>query len=388
MLMKVESLGQVFTPPAIVTQMLSLRQNAGRALEPACGSGVFSSQMPGAVALELDPDHAPAGALVMDFFEYPLTEQFDSIIGNPPYVRHQAIVGRTRALLDYSLFDKRTNLFLFFIEKCVKHLSPGGELIFIVPREFAKATAAACLNDWLYSQGSMTHYIELGDSRVFAGAAPNTVIFRFEKGRFDRHMADGRVFEVRNGQMLFATEALSSLTLGDLFEVRVGAVSGADELFAHPEGNLDFVTSKTVDTGQTIRMIFNEAHPALDAHKERLLRRRIRRFTEDNWWAWGRGYPKREGPRIYVNAKTRRPRPFYVHEATAFDGSVLALFPRDPAMMPSAAAAILNALDWTQLGFKCDGRFLFSQRSLEACPLPVAAVWALKAISGGASPSA
>ncbi len=28
----------------------------------------------------------------------------------------------------------------------------------------------------------------------------------------------------------------------------------------------------------------------------------------------------------------------------------------------------LNEVDWTDLGFVCDGRFLFSQRSLENAP--------------------
>jgi adenine-specific DNA-methyltransferase len=35
-----------------------------------------------------------------------------------------------------------------------------------------------------------------------------------------------------------------------------------------------------------------------------------------------------------------------------------------------ALAAALNAVDWADLGFVCDGRFLFTQRSLEQTPLP------------------
>lgn len=29
----------------------------------------------------------------------------------------------------------------------------------------------------------------------------------------------------------------------------------------------------------------------------------------------------------------------------------------------------LNNIDWQELGFVCDGRYLFSQRSLESCVL-------------------
>ena len=35
-----------------------------------------------------------------------------------------------------------------------------------------------------------------------------------------------------------------------------------------------------------------------------------------------------------------------------------------------ALAAALNTVDWADLGFICDGRFLFTQRSLERAPLP------------------
>jgi adenine-specific DNA-methyltransferase len=47
----------------------------------------------------------------------------------------------------------------------VRHLRPGGELIFIVPRDFIKLTAARKLNAWLFEQGSITDFIETGDAR-------------------------------------------------------------------------------------------------------------------------------------------------------------------------------------------------------------------------------
>lgn len=77
--------GQVFTPPFIVAQMLALRRNRGRVLEPSCGDGAFLAALPEAVALELDGAIAPSGAVVMDFFAYPEHEKFDTIIGNPPF---------------------------------------------------------------------------------------------------------------------------------------------------------------------------------------------------------------------------------------------------------------------------------------------------------------
>lgn len=369
---KVVRLGQVFTREDVVRRMLALRRSGehARVLEPSCGDGAFSRHLPGCTAIELDARVAPREARVMDFFALPEHECFDCIIGNPPYVRHQDILPATRALLDSAMFDRRSNLYLYFIEKCVRHLVPGGELIFITPRDFIKLTAARKLNAWLFSQGSITDFIETGDAAIFGRFIPNCAIFRFEKGRLDRRMHDGRLFVERDGQLLFLRQGLN-VRLGDLFDVRVGAVSGADDVFVHPQGNVEFVCSTTRDDGQTRRAFFDLRHPWLEQHKARLLARRVRRFDESNWWRWGRLHPRSDAPRIYVNCKTRRARPFFLHPCTHFDGAILALFPRSSDLDLERATALLNdAVDWQELGFVCDGRYLFAQRSLQNCLLP------------------
>jgi adenine-specific DNA-methyltransferase len=120
------SLGQVFTPERVVRAMLRLRHNAGRVLEPSCGDGAFLQHLHHAVGIELDARQCPPGGHNMDFFAYPESEKFDTVIGNPPYVRYQDITPSTRVLLHQDGFDGRSNLYLFFIEKCVRHLAPGG----------------------------------------------------------------------------------------------------------------------------------------------------------------------------------------------------------------------------------------------------------------------
>ncbi len=373
----VARLGQVFTPPKVVEFMLDLCANTGSVLEPSAGDGAFFNELRrrgrDVTGVELDPGVAPAGARVMDFFDLPENARFATIVGNPPYVRYQDIAPPTRGRLKSPLFDRRSNLFLFFIEKCIRHLEPGGELVFIVPREFIKLTSARKLNAWLFGQGSITHFFETGDVRVFAGANPNCCIFRFEKGRVDRRMADGRNFTEVDGQLMFLRDD-HGVRLSDIFDVRVGGVSGADPVFRHAEGNLDFVCSKTADTGETRRMIYGIEHPALLPHKQRLLARRVRKFDESNWWHWGRHFPINDDPRIYVNGRTRKSEPFFLHDCPNFDGSVLALFPKNRRMrrrdLIECTMMLNHEVDWQQLGFVCDGRFLFTQRSLQTCLLP------------------
>jgi adenine-specific DNA-methyltransferase len=374
--LNVHALGQVFTPDAIVERMLALRQRRGRSLDPAAGDGAFSRRVNGCEAIEIDPAVAPEGTRVMDFFSLPLTEKFDTVIGNPPYVRQQDIPPETLARLDSTLFDGRSNLYLYFIEKAVRHLRHGGELVFIVPREFTKLTAARKLNSFLFEEGDITDFIETGDARIFGSHNPNCAIFRFERGRRTRRLNDGRHFSLVDGQLMFL-RGNYRLPLSELFDVKVGAVSGADEVFEHPEGNAEFVCSKTVDDGSTRRMIFGhpqpQLHPQLEAHKDKLLARRVRPFDESNWWHWGRLHHLSDAPRIYVNCKTRRPRPFFLHDCTNYDGAVLALFPKVSGMdLPLVTDMLNDAVDWDELGFVCDGRHLFTQRTLQNCLLPPA----------------
>lgn len=382
-IMKPDTHGQVFILATLVNDMLALRRNTGRVLEPSCGSGAFSNVLhaEGAdlTALELDREHAPTYATVQDFFDLPESERFETIIGNPPYLRYQDIPAATKAKLDMTNFDRRTNLFYFFIEKCVRHLAPGGELIFVVPREFPKATAARRLNRWLFEQGTVTDFSDIGD-KAFDGATPACCVFRFEKGRTDRTMIDGRVFAEHDGQLLFLPAGTRGVPLAEFFTVAVGGLTGADELYTHPQGNLDVVCSTTRKNGKT-RKVLHGAHAKLmlAPQKAKLLNRRVRTFNEANWWEWGRKWKESAARRIYVNAKTRQVSPFFTHEATAFDGSVLALFPCNPAMNVDLAVGILNTVDWDALGFVTGGRFLFAQRALERTLIPDAMAEQLRA---------
>jgi adenine-specific DNA-methyltransferase len=389
---EIAALGQFFTPPPIVDCMLTLVRNHGRVLEPACGDGAFLRHFPDALGIEVDPRCAPPGVEVMNFFELSEDERFDTIIGNPPYVRYQDISPGTRRLSRGSVLDGRANLYMFFIEKCLRHLEPDGELIFITPRDLLKVTAAVPLNRRLHAAGTITDFIDLGDLRLFDGVTPNCAIWRFQKGEMSRRTRfaalglgkgvealrqpawEKRRFSEAGGHLLL-TRQNYPLRLSDIAFVKVGAVSGADEVYTSELcGNRDFVCSTTAADGRTRRMIWcaaGDPPPAsLAPHKARLLARRIRSYDESNWWQWGRGYYRSDSPRVYVNNKTRRKTPFFVHDCPHYDGSVLAIFPRNPVADVRMLADALNRVDWEDLGFVCDGRFLFTQRSLEQAPLP------------------
>lgn len=380
----INALGQVFTTPTIVEKMLTLRKNTGSVLEPSCGDGAFFNKIKDCIGIEYDSLVCPKTALNMNFFDYTTEEKFDTIIGNPPYVKYKNIGLDTKSKLNLDLFDARSNLYLFFIEKSIKHLKDNGELIFIVPRDFIKASSSVKLNKFIYESGTITNWIDLGDKIIFPGFSPNCVIFRFQKNDFSRitYKDDKKCqFMEMNGQFIFSSN-IYPVQFSDLFMVKVGAVSGADKLFTHPLGNMEFVCSDTRESGKTRTMFYNIESAELLPHKAELLKRKVKKFSEKNWYMWGRGYYQNNRPRIYVNNKTRKDSPFFIHECNAYDGSVLALFPKFEINNETLKMLCdeLNSMNWEELGFMCGNRYLFTQRSLEQAYLPEIFIKYLKKI--------
>ncbi len=375
MINKIEELGQIFTPIKIVKQMISIIKNGSSILEPSSGDGIFINEIKkyykNITGIEIDNTYLNENTLNMDFFNYSREIKHDTIIGNPPYVSGKKILPQTIKLINSEFITHgKSNLYLYFIEKCIKHLTENGELIFITPREFIKNTCSLKLNEFIYNSGTITHWLELGDEIVFNGYSPSVVIWRFEKNNFNRKTITNsgeKNFTNLNGQLLFLGEDIKGKRLGDLFMIKVGAVSGLDEIYAKEDGNMEFVCSYTNKSGKLKKMHYNTINDYIILNKDVLIKRKIKNFNNENWWMWGRDYFKSNKKRIYVNSKTRNDNPFFIHECKQYDGSILAIIPLTDEIENNLDIYLnkLNNIDWQSLGFKVGGRFIFNQKSLE-----------------------
>ena len=358
-----KKIGQYFTKDErLQAKVLQLCKNSGAFLEPSAGEGhlvsVFEKNYSDIVALELDSTLEPCcktKMVYMDFFDYPYSNRFDTIFGNPPYLKNRMLSAESKEKMDEYSCLSNCNIFYNFIEKSFFHLNPGGELIFIIPREFTNSTRAIPLRELLFKNGTITDFIDYEEEKLFKDAAPNIIVIRYEKHNLSHktnYERKGNVVvlneTLHNGSYLFVGDSsLKRKCLSDFFDIKVGIVSGLNSVFER-ESNFAYsiICSDFLKTGK--RRIFTfaddftleeikkediELYNYLLLNKELLMSRKIKNFDESNWYHWGAvrnlKQMQQKGACIYVNAKTREQQPFFVEERGYYDGSILALYAKD-----------------------------------------------------------
>ena len=394
-----ESMGQFFTTSKDVQRvMVSLvTATSGLALEPSAGEGHLSAALeiskPGLSIESVELDSSLSWSMAShkridsDFFKHASGRDstYRVIFGNPPYVALKNVSATSGSLIKdlTALYSGKTNLYHLFMHRCIDLLVPGGEIVFIVPGEWLYSTSASVLRAHMSKNGSLTHLIDCGEDKLFQDAdVPSIVIFRFVKSlkqgsvRFWSSFDDAkegrnpvkRELLVTGDRWLIADKSLVSqmkswLPLSDMFDVKVGLVTGSDKCYALEDTQdveeacvLEQLTSERsikrflyTDDFEKERDIPPKALKHLRKNKSDLLSRRIKRFDAGNWWKYGAlrnlELMKSDRERFFANAKTRNPEPFFLHPtAKYFTGAVLGVFKKDSsAVSCSAAVKLLNS---------------------------------------------
>ena len=77
----------------------------------------------------------------MIFLKSFISEKFDFIIGNPPYITYSDLNKTTRSFIKkkfYSLFRRKPDYYYAFIERSIKALADDGKLAYLIPNNIFK----------------------------------------------------------------------------------------------------------------------------------------------------------------------------------------------------------------------------------------------------------
>jgi adenine-specific DNA-methyltransferase len=263
-----------------------------------------------------------------DFLKYKIDNKYDTIIGNPPYVKTQT-----------------GNLYIDFIDKCYKLLNDDGELIFIVPSDFIKLTSSSRLINDMMSNGTFTHIIHPNKESLFEYASIDVIIFRYCKNSsLDKKIMVNNVEKYlinTNGILTYSETSQENFkTLSDYFNIYVGMVTGKEDVFKNETyGNLDLLNGKgivekyiMIDTFPTTNEDLNKY---LSSKKDILKERKIRKFNDKNWYEWGapRNYKNIKDnigkDCIYVSNLTRNKEVCFIDKVQYFGGSLIMMIPKN-----------------------------------------------------------
>jgi adenine-specific DNA-methyltransferase len=296
-----------------------------------------------------------------DFTKQIITQKFKTIVGNPPYVKQST-----------------GNLYIKFIELCFGLLDTDGEIVFIVPSDFIKLTSASALIDSMIQEGSFTDFLFPHDEKLFEGANVDVVVFRYEKGLKTKDtIVNGKkmICNVNSGIITFSETEIHGHPLSDTFNVYVGLVSGRDEVYRTPAGNMNILNDKDRVQKYIFAETFPTGNPVIDArlraNKSILLERKIRKFNEDNWFEWGAPrnittIKKNLGkPCIYIRNMTRNQEVAFIDKVQHFGGSLLCLIPKETMsdIELKKIVSFLNTKD-LQKDYLYSGRFKIGHKQV------------------------
>lgn len=370
--METRSIGQYFTiSEELQTWVFEKVQHKGcELLEPSFGVGHLLQKFKEMdinykmTCCELDTSITPIlsfnehqKVIYDDFMKHEFL-LFKTIIGNPPYVK-----------------QKKQNLYIQFIEKCYHLLDTNGELIFIVPSDFIKLTSASKLINKMILHGSFTDFLFPNNEKLFEGASIDVLIFRYQKDistPYTQVNGEQKYCNVTNGIITFSDKEVVGESLDTYFHIYVGIVSGKDEVYKVPFGNISVLIDK--DKVETFICISNfpsnckEIDEHLENAKDKLLQRKIKKFTEKNWFEWGalrnvRSIEENLGkPCIYIRNMTRQKEVAFKGTVQHFGGSLLCLIPKTDIDIDNIVK-IINSEE-LQKEYRYAGRFKIGQKQV------------------------
>ena len=107
-----------------------------------------------------------------------ITDGFDVVIGNPPYISHDKIPKQLKAQIKnhYQSYQPFADVYCYFIEKALELQSKRGILSFITSNSYLRAEYGAPIRSLLLSKNMLLRMLNIEDSQVFESAIVNVAI--------------------------------------------------------------------------------------------------------------------------------------------------------------------------------------------------------------------
>ncbi len=109
---------------------------------------------------------------------------FDLVIGNPPYIRQEAIKELKPHLQKaFSIYKGTSDIYTYFYELGFKILKDNGILSFITSNKWCRAAYGEPLRKFLLENTTIHTYLDLNGVKVFESATVDTSILEFHKAK-------------------------------------------------------------------------------------------------------------------------------------------------------------------------------------------------------------
>lgn len=156
---------------------------------------------------------------IADFISSRFNQTFSAVISNPPYIRHHRLGEQRKAelraiaerVLGFAL-DGRVGLHVYFLLKCLEHLSSSGRLAFLLPADVCEGISSRALWNRLCERYCLEAILTFDESAApFPKVDTNAMVFLMSHSASIRHFKWLRVKE-RNTEAIL--HSLHSSTNG------------------------------------------------------------------------------------------------------------------------------------------------------------------------------
>lgn len=110
-------------------------------------------------------------------------EEFDIILGNPPYVKQQNLTIDQRKYLEenFKTINSNFNLSYAFLETIVNLLKPNGIAIQVVPNNLLKLKSASTLREYLIQNKVLDSIVDFDKYKIFKDIGTYTMVLKLSK---------------------------------------------------------------------------------------------------------------------------------------------------------------------------------------------------------------